>query len=101
MGRRVYIDKFSTSLDELPRKAKSDLGIVFDTIIANGRFSAFEIDASLAGTVQFLFARGYLKRLPESAYPWTLCEATAKGTEWRRPKEPVALSPPPNQQGET
>jgi hypothetical protein len=82
---RVFLDSFSTSLEDLPVKDKRDAKKVFDVIVANGRFSTFEIDDHLAKPVTYLFQSGFLKSDHEAAgYPWTVVEVTPRGVAWRR-----------------
>ncbi len=65
----LHVDGFS-ALDELPKKQRGDPLAVKEVLRKVGRFSFFEIDTLLAGSLKILEATGQMK-YKQSPYPWT------------------------------
>lgn len=79
----MFIDNFSTTLGDLPVRAKRDPIKVFDRLVDNKRFSVFDVDDHLAPAVDFLLQNGMLKTDLGPGYPWTIVAPTERGIAWR------------------
>lgn len=77
---RVFIDSFSSGLDDLTVKQASDYGVVLQVLERTKRFSAFEASANqaIAKTITQLFKLGLVKDLG-GGYPWSNVELTDAG----------------------
>lgn len=80
MNRTMFIDTFSTGIDEMKRKDQFDPVKVLQVLKSHPRFSSFEASANqtIARTITLLFDRNLLKHLG-GQYPWTDVEITALG----------------------
>jgi hypothetical protein len=90
----VFLDSFSSGLDELTRKQQADPGFVLEFLSKAKRFSVFEVTANqtIAKTVTKLlcdvdmiakkgekFGDGPLLKRTGGAYPWTRVDLTEAG----------------------
>lgn len=95
---RIFIDNFSTGLDDMKRSDQRDMMKVFAVVAREGKFSTFEASANntIAGTMTALMRSGLLESYtPESykakpepggakgpdqdTYPWTFVRLTDAG----------------------
>lgn len=82
MSSAVYIDSFSTSIDDLTRKQQGDMVTVLRCLARDKMFSAFDASANqtIARTITRLLSGGYVKDIG-GGYPWTKVEITEKGLD--------------------
>lgn len=76
---RVFIDSFTTSLEDLPKRLHSDDMAVLKSISADERFSCFEMTGTLHSTIKRLEQRGFLTIDKTTPYPWTNTPLTDAG----------------------
>lgn len=75
MPYRVYVDSFSGALGDLPVKQQQYADAVLDVLRRDGRFSVFDVTATLARTLDRLKNAGRIVYPePQPGYPW--CQAT-------------------------
>lgn len=65
----IHICTF-TSLDDLPKKKHGDPEAVYDALKKAGRFSCFEMNGTLAGTIDGLVRDGLIVVDRTVPYPW-------------------------------
>ena len=80
----IFVDSFTTALEDLKGRRAKDPVAVYDCILSQGGLiSTFDVSNALAGTVTFLFRNEYLRNTEERGYPWVKCVPTDKGLKWR------------------
>lgn len=77
---RIYIDCFTSGLEDLKRSEQKQLGKVLTVLQKKMRFSVFEATDNpiIAKTMTKIMQEGYVKDLG-GGYPWTNVEITEKG----------------------
>lgn len=83
--RRIFVDSFSTGLDELPPTDQRDESAVLRFLSGVTRVSVFEVTAkpSIANTFQFLCDAKLIDTDSVShAYPWIGVSLTDEGRKW-------------------
>jgi len=80
MGYAVYMDNFTSGLDDLTRKQQGDPAIVLAVLDKHKRFSVFEATANdrIARMMDLIFKRGYVRDIG-GGFPWTNVEITEAG----------------------
>lgn len=80
MSGAIFIDNFSSGLDELPRKQQGSAEAVLRVLHQRKRFSVFEVTANdiIARTVTRVIKQRYVRELG-GAFPWTNVELTEAG----------------------
>lgn len=80
MKGRVFMDRHSAGLDDMPRKEQGDMKAVLRVMDRIKRFSCFEASANqtIANTVTDAYRLGYIKDVG-GAYPWAEVELTDAG----------------------
>ncbi len=84
---RVHICRFS-SLDELGPRQRKNPRAVLAALAKAKRFSAFEMDAALGGTVSGLKDGGFITTDISCGFPWTKVEITPAGQALLDGKQP-------------
>lgn len=87
MRYRVFVDSFSSGLDDLPPAEQRDESAVLRALEGRERVSVFEVTAhrSLANTFQFLEDAGLIATdCVSHEYPWIGVRVTDTGREWAR-----------------
>lgn len=79
----MFIDSFSGSLDDIPRKYHGDMAHVLVILKKYPKFSMFDINSiTLARTVDKLNDFGYMTYNHEYEFPWCKVDITTKGNEF-------------------
>lgn len=77
----IFIDEFTSGLDDLPIRKQRSTKHVLEYLERNGRFSVFEATANdtIATTVDRVIRRGYIETDISGGYPWTKTKLTDAG----------------------
>ena len=77
---RVFIDRFSAGLDEMPKKDQGSIYEVLKRLAQMTRFSTFEASENnrIAKTITNIVQRGYIE-CTGGSYPWTEFKLTEAG----------------------
>lgn len=92
MKKPVFLDRFSSGLDELTRRQQADVGEVLTVLDREMRYSVFEAteNQTIAKTMDRIIAEELITTDNSCGYPWTRCELTDAGREYlkRHPEKP-------------
>jgi len=77
----IFIDSFSSGLDDLPLRKQRSTRHVLEHLERNGRFSVFEAtyNDTIATTVDRIIRMGYIETDISGGYPWTKTQITQAG----------------------
>ncbi|WP_327210448.1 hypothetical protein [Rhizobium leguminosarum] len=91
MTEQVFIDEFSTGLDELSRRRQRSTREVLKALLGMKRVSVFEITENdvIAATVQRIVDRKLAVVTP-GTYPWSDVEVTDAGRDYIEQKRKAA-----------
>lgn len=91
MTGAVFIDEFSSGLDDLPKRRQRSTRSVLTALSGMKRVSIFEVTDNdvIAATVDRIVARG-LATIAPSNFPWSNVEVTEAGRNYLAGKGRVA-----------
>jgi hypothetical protein len=97
MSNAIFIDSFSSGLDDMPRKDQRDIAKVLRVLEQCGRFSVFEAtdNQTIATTMTKLFHSGLIETDNSCGYPWTKVTLTDSGRRYLQDAQPNNTDPRP------
>lgn len=91
MTTPVFLDRFSSGLDELTRRQQASIATVLRVPARTKRYSVFEAtdNQTIAKTMDAIIDRELIATDNSCGYPWTKCELTDAGREWLSTHQPI------------